>query len=287
MTSPQRLALVVWLLVLHTAADVQAHSRMPILKSERQLSHSYEHRRQHHSRSLLYTSCGGSGPAKPQGARSTATSAVAATGTVADGSSLYAMPDVVGRLYPTPSSNNMGLVLVSGGDDSIGPDAIHTQAAGPSSAVPSSVCPHDKPFTLAKPSNTTCRLVLRTHQNKAYLCTAWFISPNHVATAGHCVARPGAYILSRDNPGYICCLFGPDGQCEPQYTWRLLQWVTTAGFYEDQRADNDGAVIEVAPANPQDYVPGVAQNLTSFSPGPVPAHNMYMDGYPGELNSSQ
>lgn len=243
MASPKQLALVLWLLALQKAADVEAHSKTYISSRKLQPIDTASISKPQ-GRSLLYATCGGGDAARPQRAFSSASQAT--NGTTTDGTS---------------------------------PEA----STGLESVSTSSVCLQDKPFTLTKPSNTTCRLVLRTHQGKSFLCTAWFISPNHVATAGHCVARQGAYVLNRYNPGYMCCFFSGNGNCKLQYTWRLLQWVTTTGYYEGVVTANDGAVVEVAPANPNKYVPGVPQNLTTFFPGAVPVHTMYMDGYPGEF----
>uniref|UniRef100_A0A383W0C9 Peptidase S1 domain-containing protein n=1 Tax=Tetradesmus obliquus TaxID=3088 RepID=A0A383W0C9_TETOB len=157
---------------------------------------------------------------------------------------------------------------------------------------PASVCPLDPPFNQTTFSRTTCRLFV---QNKfdglEYMCTAWFITPRHVVTAGHCVSTgsPGWYHIDESNPGSMCCHFSEQrstgrSTCTRSRTWRLLRWVTTKGYLEGEVEGNDGAVIEVEPADANNTLAPLVQRLQPFYPGRVGGHTVYMDGYPGPTN---
>ncbi|KAF8056455.1 aminopeptidase M1-D [Scenedesmus sp. PABB004] len=158
-------------------------------------------------------------------------------------------------------------------------------AAAPAAAGPASVCDADPPFEpLPEPSRTTCRLFVTIPPDEgggAWLCTAWFVTPSHVVTAGHCVAEAASgYIVDPADPGLLCCGFDADGACLTSHAWRLSRWVTTAGWWAGERTANDGAVINVVPVNASASVGGAPQALRSFFPAAVPPHAAYLDGFP-------
>lgn len=274
----QRAAFVLWLLLLHAAAAAACGHTSESLSNEHHPQTS-NGRAAASARSLQQTSsCAGGGPATPQRAvqRSDISTNAAEYSIPANIMSLAKPRHTTGQelwfegTEPNSSDNTQAL------------DTVGDAAEGLDSIGPSSACKKDYKFSLAGDSDTTCRLVVNDVTNESFLCTAWFIGPQHVATAGHCVSDQGAYSLLPTNPGFLCCSFDrTTGFCKRQYTWKLVQWVTTKGFLETYSSDNDGAVIEVAPVNAGDYVPGVVQKLTSFFPNPVTTHQVYMDGYPG------
>lgn len=157
-------------------------------------------------------------------------------------------------------------------------DAVHTAA----------VCPMDSAFQRRAFSMTSCRLFVRTtilnDNNKPliYYCSAWFISPQHVATAGHCISEGPDYIVDRQLPGFVCCRFGADGNCLPRYRYRLQAWVTTQGFLSNSPSrSNDGAVIKIVPQSPKNFVPPVPQtSFGAFQGSKPPEAGIFMDGYP-------
>ncbi|WIA35606.1 hypothetical protein OEZ86_004027 [Tetradesmus obliquus] len=146
----------------------------------------------------------------------------------------------------------------------------------------------DSAFQVKGFSMTSCRLFVRTtilNDNKQpliYYCSAWFISPQHVATAGHCIAEGPEYIVDRQQPGFVCCRFAANGNCLPRYRYRLQSWVTTQGFLAKLPSrSNDGAVLKIVPQSPKDFVPPIPQTaFGAFAGNSPPEKAIYMDGYP-------
>jgi hypothetical protein len=60
--------------------------------------------------------------------------------------------------------------------------------------------------------------------------------------------------------------------------------VTTKGYQAAEVEGNDGAVIEVEPADANNTLAPVLQRLVPYYPEPVGRHTIYMDGYPGPNN---
>ncbi|KAF6266447.1 hypothetical protein COO60DRAFT_453975 [Scenedesmus sp. NREL 46B-D3] len=163
---------------------------------------------------------------------------------------------------------------------------------------PASVCSGDPPINQTTPSRTLCRLFVNSLDTNTYLCTAWFITPKHMVTAGHCIsllggpAGSGMYDVDPANPGYVCCNFvepqpgakpSKSPLCKKPWMWIVTKWVTTVGYFNTESEANDGAVIEVVPADPRPgrTVSALPQRIKPFSPNRrIPRHRAYLDGYP-------
>ncbi|KAF8056466.1 hypothetical protein HT031_006323 [Scenedesmus sp. PABB004] len=166
------------------------------------------------------------------------------------------------------------------------PSGLPAASSGAEDAVatPASICPSDPPFVPTSPSRTTCRLFVNFRTGgsiSSYLCTAWFMGPRHVVSAGHCVASEGRYMLDVDDPGMMCCNFKNATACRRPASWRIKRWVTSVGFLANNMETNDGSVLEVEPYMETGYQPGEPSEIRSFYPRPVPEHKAYLDGYPG------
>ncbi|WIA35604.1 hypothetical protein OEZ86_004025 [Tetradesmus obliquus] len=151
------------------------------------------------------------------------------------------------------------------------------------------------------PSRTLCRFSVNSLDSRTYLCSAWFVTPKHLVTAGHCISYlkngetgSGIYDVNPANPGYVCCHFLPvrpgidassQPRCRKPWMWNVTKWVTTAGYFNSELEANDGAVIEVVPADPRPNmtVAAIPQRLMAYDPlKPIPRHRAYLDGYPGQ-----
>jgi hypothetical protein len=93
-----------------------------------------------------------------------------------------------------------------------------------------SVCPGDPAFEPAPPSRTTCRFFTKTKTGDRFMCTAWFVSPSLMVTAGHCIGSERGYQLDESDPGLVCCGFESGSTCRESAAWRITGWVTTDGL---------------------------------------------------------
>lgn len=158
-----------------------------------------------------------------------------------------------------------------------------------SSAKPA-VCARNPTLSFAAtntPFASTCRayLYLSTTRRSWTMCTAWFVSPIHVALAGHCVGTGGtgrySLVAAAGRYGTICCRTqsntGPD-TCPSGYGLDIVQAVTTSGWLNRGLASNDAAVLKVR--RPSNLASGVGTPLTYGPPNPFcPATVSYL-GYP-------
>lgn len=134
----------------------------------------------------------------------------------------------------------------------------------PSPSVPSvapgakpAVCPENPPmqsFDTDTAMHNTCRAYLYANERRSrwVMCTAWFVSPEHVALAGHCVTKGGTgqyNLVEVDGRfGTVCCRTenktGPDN-CKAGYGFDVVGGVTTCGWFFHDLFSNDGAVLKV------------------------------------------
>lgn len=154
--------------------------------------------------------------------------------------------------------------------------------------VPASVCSGGAPFVQVGDSPTTCRLFVN-RADGYFMCTAWFVTPNHVVTAGHCIAERRRYLVVADDPGHLCCGFEPDGSCQLARTWKLQRWVTTEGWWTRASVHNDGAVLRVTPLDRRLSSAGLTpQLINSLWPLQLPDKTeVYTDGFPGRTRNDE
>eukprot|EP00884_Botryococcus_braunii_P000347 jgi/Botrbrau1/10312/Bobra.0120s0025.1 len=159
------------------------------------------------------------------------------------------------------------------------------------------VCSPNPPLQrLPRQQPSICRLYIYPKSGGGILnrCSGTFISPTHVATAGHCLVNeyiPGEYNLLEVGGrfGEVCCSTNPSGSnfCAPGEGFDIVGVVATCGYYTNtrQRDFNDGAVLKVRrPANSQ---AGVALPYGPVTPScPFGTTVMYA-GYPAQTTRSE
>jgi hypothetical protein len=105
-------------------------------------------------------------------------------------------------------SNAVAVTAASGpsamADTAAAAAATDTVSSSSSDAVnPASICSGDPPLAQTTASRTLCRLFVNSLDKRTFLCSAWFVTPKHLVTAGMLVMT-----------GTMCvfCMF-PNCQC--------------------------------------------------------------------------
>lgn len=158
------------------------------------------------------------------------------------------------------------------------------------------VCPGNPPFqsygeNTALQSICQVNLYASSDRSRFTRCSGAFVSPTHVALAGHCVANAGAgrYDLVAVNGrfGTVCCLTnrntGPDN-CPSGYGFDVISASTTSGWIRSGDYSNDGAVLKVR--RPGNVARGIGTPLRYGPPNPF-CYNSGVGyaGYPAQTSS--
>lgn len=144
---------------------------------------------------------------------------------------------------------------------------------------PTGACPNDVRLFEAghtKQQQVCALFVNRVDSRTTIQCTAWFVGPKHVVTAGSCIARggSGAYDISTTIPSFICCKFSSPGVCAPGSAWKVVRWITTRGWLSFGSWEYNGAVLKVEPIGAHNCTNGGAAQRYGFwaKAADVPPH---------------
>lgn len=174
------------------------------------------------------------------------------------------------------------------------------------SPKPLAVCPNNPPYTKVGPSNTTCKLYIYSRAWPGGVpepglgrCTAWFVQPDVMVTAGHCIKcndptqncgipEPlSGYNVNASDPGFVCCDLNTDSTtpCEAKDAWQVKAWASTVGWFGTEQS-NDAAVILVEPFKSNTNTPVSQATKASDGQADIPVRTFFTDGYAGEPTPS-
>lgn len=95
--------------------------------------------------------------------------------------------------------------------------------------------------TKAFPYQAICHLSIEAQNGKKYIGSAWFVDPNTLVTAGHCVFLHGAGGWAKS----ITVTPGLNGEEKPFGSFVSTNFVSVAGWVKDRNRSHDYAVIKL------------------------------------------
>jgi hypothetical protein len=162
------------------------------------------------------------------------------------------------------------------------------------SPKPLAVCLNNPTYNTVRSSFTSCKLLIQRKNGRWQPCTAFFVQPDVMVTAGHCIkvnrnqANPvplPEYDVTVSNPGYVCCVVIEDPSsdliCTQDKAWSVKAWASTTGWFATERT-NDAAVIRVEPYPANQNAPVLQATKASDGQANTPSRSFFSDGYPME-----